>query len=193
MGTVTLSCAGLKGHVPSQMCCSSWFSAPRILDSLRCAAVDLYSQLSNLLMILWLAQGRAAHLTIADRLLSSLDVKLRFLELVKGGCLTCFIHPGSLCSLVLCFTVVVQLLVFALCALITGCFTYEIAVIKPNWLDILKGLIPKPSVGARRHHVHCSLLLQDRYQTTGSCTPSHAENCAHLSRMQLLKSTRQIR
>lgn len=41
---------------------------------------------------------------------------------------------------------VVQLLVFVLCALIFGCFTYEIAVIKPNWLDILKGLIPRPSV-----------------------------------------------
>ena len=39
-----------------------------------------------------------------------------------------------------------QLLVFLLCALIFGCFTYEIAVIKPNWLDILKGLLPKPSV-----------------------------------------------
>ena len=35
---------------------------------------------------------------------------------------------------------------FALCAIIAGCFTYEIAAIKPNWLDILKGLIPKPSV-----------------------------------------------
>jgi hypothetical protein len=44
-----------------------------------------------------------------------------------------------------------QLLVFLLCALIFGCFTYEIAVIKPNWLDILKGLLPKPSVRFRQN------------------------------------------
>lgn len=47
----------------------------------------------------------------------------------------------------------VQVLVFALCAVITACFTYEIAVIKPNWLDILKGLIPKPSVTCRQSQV----------------------------------------
>lgn len=76
-----------------------------------------------------------------------------------------------------CFTTVVQLLVFALCALITGCFTYEIAVIKPNWLDILKGLIPKPSVGACHYYAQSSLLLQKRIiRPLESCTPSHAEN-----------------
>ena len=62
-----------------------------------------------------------------------------------------------------------QLLVFLLCALIFGCFTYEIAVIKPNWLDILKGLLPKPSVHPNpplpmpiTHRIHNTLYIESR-------------------------------
>lgn len=39
-----------------------------------------------------------------------------------------------------------QLLVFLLCLTIAFCFAYEIGNIQPNWIDIAKGLIPKPSV-----------------------------------------------
>ena len=39
-----------------------------------------------------------------------------------------------------------QLLVFLLCLTIAVCFAYEIGSIQPNWIDIAKGLIPKPSV-----------------------------------------------
>eukprot|EP00271_Cylindrocystis_brebissonii_P008955 TRINITY_DN2350_c0_g2_i3.p1 TRINITY_DN2350_c0_g2~~TRINITY_DN2350_c0_g2_i3.p1 ORF type:complete len:532 (+),score=38.12 TRINITY_DN2350_c0_g2_i3:290-1885(+) len=39
-----------------------------------------------------------------------------------------------------------EILVFALCALIAGCFVYEIAAVSPDWLDVAKGLEPSPSI-----------------------------------------------
>lgn len=39
-----------------------------------------------------------------------------------------------------------ELFVFCLCALITGCFVYELAAVKPNWADVGKGFIPKAKI-----------------------------------------------
>lgn len=29
---------------------------------------------------------------------------------------------------------------------ITGCFAYELGVVKPNWVDVGKGFIPRPKI-----------------------------------------------
>ena len=39
-----------------------------------------------------------------------------------------------------------EVFVFVLCALISGCFVYEIAVVKPNWDEVGKGFIPRGKV-----------------------------------------------
>lgn len=39
-----------------------------------------------------------------------------------------------------------QVLVLFLCATIFGCFVYELAAVKPVWLDVAKGFIPTPEI-----------------------------------------------
>ena len=39
-----------------------------------------------------------------------------------------------------------EMFVFVLCALISGCFVYELAAVKPNWGDVGKGFIPKGKI-----------------------------------------------
>lgn len=39
-----------------------------------------------------------------------------------------------------------EVFVFVLCALITGCFVYELAAVKPDWGDVGKGFIPKGKI-----------------------------------------------
>jgi len=96
---------------------------------------------------LWLLSEVAIAATdLAEIIGSAIALNLLFGLPVWAGCLITFADV----LFILVFGTknfrFLELLVFALCALITGCFTYEIAVIKPNWLDILKGLIPKPSI-----------------------------------------------
>ena len=39
-----------------------------------------------------------------------------------------------------------QVLVLFLCMTIFGCFVYELAAVKPVWLDVAKGFIPTPEI-----------------------------------------------
>ena len=39
-----------------------------------------------------------------------------------------------------------QVLVLFLCATIFACFVYELAAVKPVWLDVAKGFIPTPEI-----------------------------------------------
>ena len=39
-----------------------------------------------------------------------------------------------------------QVLVLVLCATIFTCFVYELAAVKPVWLDVAKGFIPTPEI-----------------------------------------------
>ena len=39
-----------------------------------------------------------------------------------------------------------QALVLLLCAVIFACFVYELAAVKPVWLDVAKGFIPRPEI-----------------------------------------------
>lgn len=41
---------------------------------------------------------------------------------------------------------ILEIFVFMLCALITGCFVYELAAVKPNWADVGRGFIPRPKI-----------------------------------------------
>lgn len=43
-------------------------------------------------------------------------------------------------------SVLLQVLVLFLCATIFACFVYELAAVKPVWLDVAKGFIPAPEI-----------------------------------------------
>jgi Mn2+/Fe2+ NRAMP family transporter len=92
--------------------------------------------------------------------------------------------------------VCLQLLVFLLCALIFGCFTYEIAVIKPNWLDILKGLLPKPSVHPKTPlcpcQSHAGSTIPCTFKVVQMYTDTHAELHTVAHRLQILTNQGQL-
>ena len=48
--------------------------------------------------------------------------------------------------------VCLQVLVLILCATIFGCFVYELAAVKPVWLDVAKGFIPTPEILTNTEH-----------------------------------------
>ena len=40
---------------------------------------------------------------------------------------------------------------------ITGCFAYELGVVKPNWADVGKGFIPKPKILTDRDILYAAI------------------------------------
>ncbi|CAK0765342.1 hypothetical protein CVIRNUC_003249 [Coccomyxa viridis] len=41
---------------------------------------------------------------------------------------------------------VLEILILLLCATIFACFIYELSAVKPNWVDVAKGFVPRPEI-----------------------------------------------
>jgi len=50
-----------------------------------------------------------------------------------------------------------EVLIMCLCAVISGCFAYELGVVKPNWGEVGKGFIPKPQIITDRNILYAAI------------------------------------
>lgn len=57
-----------------------------------------------------------------------------------------------------------QALVLLLCAVIFGCFVYELAAVKPAWLDVAKGFIPRPEILTNPNMLYTAIGIMGNYR-----------------------------
>lgn len=63
-----------------------------------------------------------------------------------------------------------QVLVLFLCATIFGCFVYELAAVKPVWIDVAKGFIPTPEILTNNSMLYTAIgILGKTAETLAPC------------------------
>ena len=58
-----------------------------------------------------------------------------------------------------------QVLVLFLCMTIFGCFVYELAAVKPVWLDVAKGFIPRPEILTNTEMLYTAIGIVGEHPT----------------------------
>jgi manganese transport protein len=61
-----------------------------------------------------------------------------------------------------------QALVLLLCATIFACFVYELAAVKPDWLDVAKGFVPRPEILTNPDMLYVALGILGERPESGS-------------------------
>ena len=68
---------------------------------------------------------------------------------------------------VLKLVVPLQILVLFLCATIFACFVYELAAVKPVWLDVAKGFIPTAEILTNSTMLYIAIGILGEHQHPG--------------------------
>lgn len=66
------------------------------------------------------------------------------------------------------------MLVLILCATIFGCFVYELAAVKPVWLEVAKGFIPTPEILTNNDMLYTAIGILGKTDTSA---PSSFYSC----------------
>lgn len=66
------------------------------------------------------------------------------------------------------------MLVLILCATIFGCFVYELAAVKPVWLDVARGFIPTPEILTNNDMLYTAIGILGETETSA---PSSSCSC----------------
>ena len=65
------------------------------------------------------------------------------------------------------FVLPLQILVLVLCATIFACFVYELAAVKPVWLDVAKGFIPTAEILTNSTMLYIAIGILGEHQHPG--------------------------
>ncbi|BDA43938.1 Divalent metal cation transporter MntH [Coccomyxa sp. Obi] len=100
-----------------------------------------------LVYILWvLAEVAIAATDLAEIIGSATALNLLFNIPLWGGVLITAVDVLFILAFGMKNFRVLEALVLLLCATIFACFVYELAAVKPVWLDVAKGFIPRPEI-----------------------------------------------